>query len=145
MGGAGTPIQTSHAGKTTFQSGCIRPMGCKKRTSFAVHSFQKRSWWIWDRSENYKPVSEGSLGTRSHIEPPIELLLHAPIDRRVLDKLASPPKTWSSWTKVEAQDANSDEVKDYLVIQKTLRNFQKTSPVAFPSLIQMEQFIWHWI
>jgi hypothetical protein len=77
------------------------------------------------------------------IRMPVEQFLHAPIDRRVWQKLSNPPPTWEAWTKVYAQRRNSKEVLDYLNMQRDLRSFQRTSPIRFPSLIQMEQFIWH--
>lgn len=79
------------------------------------------------------------------IETPIEKLLHAPIDRRVLAKFKVIPNSWNSWSKASSATDSSKTVKDYLLLQKELRNLWKTSPIRFPSVIQMEQFIWHQI
>lgn len=75
--------------------------------------------------------------------PPTEHLLHAPLDRIVLSKLRTVPSTWSAWTKVIASHTSSPAVADYLYIQKSIRTFHSSCPIPFPSVIQMEQFIWH--
>lgn len=77
------------------------------------------------------------------IETAIETLLHAPIDRRVLTKFSVVPTSWNPWTKAEATSKASKTVKDYLLLQKGLRDLRNTSPIPFPSVIQMEQFLWH--
>jgi hypothetical protein len=77
------------------------------------------------------------------IRTPIETLLHAPIDRRVLTKFAVIPTTWNPWTKATATSKASKTVEDYLMLQNGLRNLWNTSPIPFPSVIQMEQFLWH--
>jgi hypothetical protein len=77
------------------------------------------------------------------IGPATEQLLHAPLDRIVLGKIKQPPVTWEAWSRVEADSAADQGVRDYLAIQAKLRQYARKSPVPFGSLIQMEQFIWH--
>jgi len=77
------------------------------------------------------------------IGPATEKLLHAPLDRIVLGKIKQPPATWDAWSRVEADSAADQGVRDYLAIQAKLRQYARKSPVPFGSLIQMEQFIWH--
>lgn len=77
------------------------------------------------------------------IQMPIEAHLHAPIDRRVLAKFTAPPATWSSWTKATASTSACPTVLEYFLLQQALRGYRRSSPIAFPSVIQMEQFFWH--
>ena len=81
-----------------------------------------------------------SLGT---IRLPVETVLHAPLDRIVLAKIKNLPATWAAWTRVVAAAPNAPAVKDYLAIQQQIRAFHAACPIPFPSVIQMEQFIWH--
>ncbi len=80
------------------------------------------------------------LGT---IQPPVEALLHAPLDRMVLTKIRKLPETWKAWTRVVAATPNATAVKDYLDIQHHIRAYHAACPIPFPSVIQMDQFIWH--
>jgi hypothetical protein len=77
------------------------------------------------------------------IQMPIEAHLHAPIDRRVLGKFAAVPTTWNPWTKASASTRACPTVRDYFLLQQALRNYWRSSPIVFPSVIQMEQFFWH--
>lgn len=77
------------------------------------------------------------------IQNPYEKLLHAPLDRIVLEKIKNVPSTWNAWTKVIAENKKSVEIKDYLRLQKGIRDFHQKCPIKFQSVIQMEQFIWH--
>jgi hypothetical protein len=74
---------------------------------------------------------------------PTESLLHAPLDRIVLAKCRTVPATWQAWSSVVAAGPQSPAISDYLAIQQEIRNFHAACPIAFPSVIQMEQFIWH--
>ena len=80
------------------------------------------------------------LGT---IQLPVEALLHAPLDRIVLAKIGNVPSTWTAWSRVVAAAPNAAIVNDYLAIQQHIRTFHAACPIPFPSVIQMEQFIWH--
>lgn len=71
--------------------------------------------------------------------------LHAPVDRRILSKLKNVPSTWPSWTKAVARRKSSKTVTDYRAIQRKLRMHWHESSIKFPSVIRMEQFIWHQI
>jgi hypothetical protein len=77
------------------------------------------------------------------IRMPIEEHLHAPIDRRVLAKFSVIPTTWNSWTKATASTSTCPTVRDYFLLQQALRDYWRSSPIVFPSVIQMEQFFWH--
>lgn len=77
------------------------------------------------------------------ITPQSEHLLNAPLDRIVLGKLKSIPQGWMAWTKVVACGPDAREIMDYVAIQKQFRDFHAHCPIRFPSVIQMEQFIWH--
>jgi hypothetical protein len=77
------------------------------------------------------------------IQMPTEMLLHAPLDRIVLAKVQNVPATWAAWSRVVAAGPGAPETNDYLAIQQTIRAFHGACPIAFPSVIQMEQFIWH--
>ena len=72
----------------------------------------------------------------------VEPLLHAPLDRPVLSKLASVPRTWAAWSKVEAQGPAAQEVVDYLAIQRRFREYCQQPDTPFASTIELEQFIW---
>ncbi len=72
-----------------------------------------------------------------------EYLMNVPLDDIMLGKLQKRPPTWRAWTKVVANGPNAPEIADYVAIQQQFRAFQAGSPIAFPSVIQMEQFIWH--
>ncbi len=77
------------------------------------------------------------------IRTPFETFLHAPIDRRVLAKFAAPPATWNPWTKAAASTGACPTVCDYFLLQRAMCHYWRTSPIRFPSVIQMEQFFWH--
>jgi len=79
------------------------------------------------------------------IAMPTEILLHAPIDRGVLGRFKKVPPPWAAWTRVVAGTRASATIKDYLSLQDQLRNLWSPSPIPFPSLIQMDQFLWHQI
>lgn len=68
--------------------------------------------------------------------------LHAPIDRRILDKFNAVPATWKSWTQAEAGNIGAQTIIDYINFQNQLRGLC-TNPPRFECLIEMEQFIWH--
>jgi hypothetical protein len=70
----------------------------------------------------------------------VELNLHAPLDRTMVEKLSSPPKTWKAWTKATLTNPNT--VSDYQSIQQALRQLCAET-TGFHMLIEMEQFIWH--
>lgn len=74
---------------------------------------------------------------------PVESLLHAPLDRIVLTKCQNVPATWAAWSRVVAAGPGATEINDYLAVQHSIRIFHAACPIAFPSVIQMEQFIWH--
>lgn len=76
------------------------------------------------------------------IKPPIENLLHAPVDRIVLGKFSKVPSLWKSWTSVVATTKNAPEIREYLQIQADLRHHWATFGTVFSSVIEMEQFIW---
>ena len=76
---------------------------------------------------------------------PSEEHLHAPVDRRVLGKFSNVPRDWIPWTKVLAGSPSCATITSYLGIQKQLRDLWMASPIRFPSVIQMEQFLWHQI
>jgi hypothetical protein len=72
-----------------------------------------------------------------------ELVLHLPLDRIVLSKLATIPAPWSAWTKVALTPATQPHVlATYLQIQDAFRAYW-TRIHCFASPIEMEQFIWH--
>jgi hypothetical protein len=77
------------------------------------------------------------------IQLPVELFLHAPLDRIVLSKIQAVPGTWTAWTRVIADGPVAPAITDYLAIQQQIRAFHAACPIPFPSVIQMEQFIWH--
>jgi hypothetical protein len=77
------------------------------------------------------------------IRMPIEEHLHAPIDRRVLAKFSVTPTTWNPWTKASAYTSACPTDGDYLQLQQARRDYWRSSPIVFPSVIQMEQFSWH--
>ena len=77
------------------------------------------------------------------IQLPVEALLHAPLDRIVLAKIQNVPPTWRAWSRVVATGPGAAAVIDYLAIQQNIRGFHAACPIPFPSVIQMEQFIWH--
>jgi hypothetical protein len=79
------------------------------------------------------------------ILPPFENFLHAPIDRRVLGKFKTIPTAWNPWTKAVAGSSGCPTVAGYLSLQEQFRDFCCESPIRFPSVIQMEQFLWHQI
>jgi hypothetical protein len=72
-----------------------------------------------------------------------ELVLHLPLDRIVLSKLAAIPAPWSAWTRVATTPATQPHVlATYLQIQDAFRA-EWTRIHSFTSPIEMEQFIWH--
>jgi hypothetical protein len=66
--------------------------------------------------------------------------LHAPIDRRILDKFNDIPTSWNSWTQAEAGFIGAQTIIDYLNVQNHLRNLC-TNTARFQCPIEMEQFI----
>lgn len=83
------------------------------------------------------------LWSLGYIQLPIETLLHAPLDRIVLTKIRNVPETWAAWSRVMAAGLDAPEIQDLLAIQDNIRAFHTACPIPFPSVIQMEQFIWH--
>jgi hypothetical protein len=79
------------------------------------------------------------------IRLPSEIFLHAPIDRRVLGKFKTVPTAWNPWTKAVARSSGCPTITGYLRLQEQLRDLWRTPPIRFPSVIQMEQFLWHQI
>lgn len=79
------------------------------------------------------------------IRTPFETLLHAPIDRGLLGRFKTVPPMWVAWTKAVAGKPRSKTVKHYRSLQDQLRVLWSTSPIKFPSVIQMDQFLWHQI
>lgn len=74
----------------------------------------------------------------------LEAVLHAPVDRIVLRDLGSKrrywPKTWCAWTQVYADSPECDQVRDYLEIQREIRDW--SFEVGDRSAIRREQNIW---
>jgi hypothetical protein len=68
-----------------------------------------------------------------------QLLLHLPLDLRVLSKLKRRPSTWHAWTR--ATDT-PDHRRDYQRIQDRFRSEWKRTRI-FRSPIEMEQWIWY--
>jgi hypothetical protein len=74
-----------------------------------------------------------------------EPLLHAPLDRSVLSKFKWLPPVCKPWTKAKGLSSGSTTVNAYLSMQNRLRESLCTPLNPFPSVIQMEQFLWHQI
>ncbi|HCH1532230.1 TPA: hypothetical protein NKQ35_004766, partial [Vibrio parahaemolyticus] len=72
---------------------------------------------------------------------------HAVIDRKVLYVLLNKPESWEAWSKVIAQDEREFEVlyADYLRIQKCLNSLQRHYDSEFSNVLELEQFIWHFV
>ena len=70
-----------------------------------------------------------------------ELVLHLPLDRIVLSKLAAIPPPWSAWTRVGIAP-QAHVLATYLQIQENFRA-EWTRIQSFKSPIEMEQFMWH--
>jgi len=71
---------------------------------------------------------------------PLELVLHAPLDRLVLRTLRKElgwPRRWSAWTKVRARP-NPAVIDEYLEMQDTIRVMAGSK-----TPLEYEQGIWH--
>ena len=72
----------------------------------------------------------------------VEKVLHLPLDRRVLSKLADAPASWAAFKKVRLTPTTRGRVlKDYTDIQDTFRRHWRRVGF-FASPLEMEQFIW---
>jgi hypothetical protein len=78
-----------------------------------------------------------------------ELLLHLPLDNRILDHLKKQnrPSPWDGpWTQVAVNPQTQTNVlSGYLQIQDTLRAYWQHKAPRFASPIEMEQMLWHQI
>lgn len=72
---------------------------------------------------------------------------HAVIDRQVLSVLFKVPKQWRAWSKVIAQNEGEFTrlYSEYLRIQKCFINMQNHFSSEFSSVVELEQFIWHFV
>ena len=79
----------------------------------------------------------------NYLSPAFEKYLHVPVDRIIIEKLRPNKMRWNSWTNICAITKNCFEVKQYIKMQESFRQYYLDYQDIFPSLIQMEQFIWH--
>ena len=81
--------------------------------------------------------------------PQSELLLHLPLDRRVLEHLKNQnrPSPWDgNWTMVAVNPQTQAHVLgSYLQIQETFRAYCQHIAPRFASPIEMDQMLWHQI
>ena len=71
--------------------------------------------------------------------PQTDLVLHLPLDQRILSKLRHRPTTWRAWTRA---DNTAETRRDYQRIQDRFRVEYERIRI-FRSPLEMEQFIWY--
>lgn len=102
----------------------------------------------WERGDLGHAQKMFNLFLKDHwalnvVPAPVEVLLHLPIDRTLLTKLAKTPPSWSSWTKVVVTPQTQEEVVEgYNAIQGSFRTYWQRVAPRFASPLEMEQFIW---
>jgi hypothetical protein len=102
----------------------------------------------WERGDFGHAQKMFNLFLKDHwalnvVPAPVEVLLHLPIDRTMLTKLANTPPSWSSWTKVVVTPPTQKEViNGYNAIQASFRAYWQHVAPRFASPLEMEQFIW---